>query len=160
MNNMIAYIAPKNKTMAHIVSLNSRILCVVGISIFGFKTYLKNCLLWWRYKQRQPPNSYFEKKHWTPRRTSHTINDMISRNWETSTSRQWSNNKYTITRLQGEVGWTIVKGYSLKQVSSTFNRHKNSQWRINLKNPTKAVPVWLHQALTSYFKGFPCGNCN
>ena len=41
MNNVIAYVAPKNKTMAHSVSLNNRISCVVGISIFGFKTYWK-----------------------------------------------------------------------------------------------------------------------
>ena len=41
MNNVIAYVAPKNKTMAHSMSLNSRISCVVGISIFGFKTYWK-----------------------------------------------------------------------------------------------------------------------
>ena len=41
MNNVIAYVAPKNKTMSHIMSLNNRISCVVGISIFGFKTYWK-----------------------------------------------------------------------------------------------------------------------
>ena len=41
MNNVIAYVAPKNKTMEHIMSLNNRISCVVGISIFGFKTYWK-----------------------------------------------------------------------------------------------------------------------
>ena len=41
MNNVIAYVAPKNKMMAHIMSLNNRISCVVGISIFGFKTYWK-----------------------------------------------------------------------------------------------------------------------
>ena len=41
MNNVISYIAPKNKTMAHIMSLNNRIFCVVGISILGFKTYRK-----------------------------------------------------------------------------------------------------------------------
>ena len=41
MNNVIAYVAPKNKTMAHITSLNNSISCVVGISIFGFKTYWK-----------------------------------------------------------------------------------------------------------------------
>ena len=38
---MIAYVAPDNKTMAHIMSLNKRILCVVGISIFGFNKYWK-----------------------------------------------------------------------------------------------------------------------
>ena len=41
MNNLIAYVVPKNKTMAHSMSLNNRISCVVGISIFGFKTYYK-----------------------------------------------------------------------------------------------------------------------
>ena len=41
MNNVIAYFAPKNKKMAHSMSLNNRISCVVGISIFGFKTYWK-----------------------------------------------------------------------------------------------------------------------
>ena len=41
MNNVIAYVAPKNKTMAHIMSLNNRTSCVVGIYIFGFKTYWK-----------------------------------------------------------------------------------------------------------------------
>ena len=40
-NNMITYVAPKNKTMAHSMSLNNRISCVVEISIFGFKTYRK-----------------------------------------------------------------------------------------------------------------------
>ena len=43
MNNVIAYVAPKNKTMAHILSLNNRISLVVGIFIFGFKTYWKKC---------------------------------------------------------------------------------------------------------------------
>ena len=41
MNDVIAYVAPKNKTMAHSMSLNNWISCVVGISIFGFKTYWK-----------------------------------------------------------------------------------------------------------------------
>ena len=41
MNNVIAYVAPKNKTMAHSMSLNNRISCVVGITIFGFNKYWK-----------------------------------------------------------------------------------------------------------------------
>ena len=41
MNNAITYVAPKNKTMVHSKSLNNRISFVVGISIFGFKTYWK-----------------------------------------------------------------------------------------------------------------------
>ena len=41
MNNVIAYVAPKNKTIAHIMSFNNMISCVVGISIFRFKAYWK-----------------------------------------------------------------------------------------------------------------------
>ena len=41
MNNVIAYVAPKNKTMADSMNLNNRISCVVGISVFGFKKYWK-----------------------------------------------------------------------------------------------------------------------
>ena len=41
MNNVIAYIAPKNKTMSHIMILNNKISFVVGISIFGFNIYWK-----------------------------------------------------------------------------------------------------------------------
>ena len=41
MNNVVSYVAPKNKMMAHSMSLNNRISCVVGISIFRFKTYWK-----------------------------------------------------------------------------------------------------------------------
>ena len=41
MKNVIAYVAPKNKTIAHSMSLNNVISFVVVISIFGFKTYWK-----------------------------------------------------------------------------------------------------------------------
>ena len=41
MNNVVAYVAPKNKILEHIMSLNNSIFCVVGISIFGFKKYWK-----------------------------------------------------------------------------------------------------------------------
>ena len=41
MNNVIAYVIPKDNIMAHIMSLNNMISCVVGISIFGLKTYWK-----------------------------------------------------------------------------------------------------------------------
>ena len=38
---MIAYVEPKNKTMAHSMSLNNRIIFLVGISILVFKIYWK-----------------------------------------------------------------------------------------------------------------------
>ena len=41
MKNVIAYVAPKNKTMAHRMSAKNWISCIVGISIFGFKTCWK-----------------------------------------------------------------------------------------------------------------------
>ena len=39
MNNAIAYVASKDKTMARSMILDNRISCVVGISIFRFKKY-------------------------------------------------------------------------------------------------------------------------
>ena len=39
MINAITYVDPKNKTMAHIMSLNNIIYYVVGISIPGFDRY-------------------------------------------------------------------------------------------------------------------------
>ena len=40
-NNATKYITQKTKSMAHIMSLNNRIYCVVRITIFGFKKYRK-----------------------------------------------------------------------------------------------------------------------
>ena len=54
MNNVIAYVAQKNKTMSHIMSLNNRISCIVGISIFGFKTYWEQVFNLMDIKKRQP----------------------------------------------------------------------------------------------------------
>ena len=53
MNNVIAYVAPKNKTMAHNMSLNNRISCVVVIFIFGFKTYWKQLFNFMEIKTTQ-----------------------------------------------------------------------------------------------------------
>ena len=41
MNNEIAYLAPRNKTIYHSMSLNNRISCVVGISMLNFDKYWK-----------------------------------------------------------------------------------------------------------------------
>ena len=77
MNNVIAYVAPKNKTMAHSMSLNNRISCVVGISIFGFKTYWKQVFNLMEIQKTKPSNSSCKPEYSTTRRTSHIINDMV-----------------------------------------------------------------------------------
>ena len=41
MNNVIVDVAPKFKTMVHVIILNSSISCWVVIYMFGFKTYWK-----------------------------------------------------------------------------------------------------------------------
>ena len=38
-DNETTYVAPKNKTMAHSMSLKNRVSCVVVISIFGLNKY-------------------------------------------------------------------------------------------------------------------------
>ena len=77
MKNVIAYVAPKNKTMAHITSLNNRISCVVGISIFGFKTYWKKVFNLMEIQMTQTFKQFCKTKHSTPRRKSHIIKDMM-----------------------------------------------------------------------------------
>ena len=39
LNNAISYVAPKNNATKNIKSLNSRVSCVVGISILEFDKY-------------------------------------------------------------------------------------------------------------------------
>ena len=46
--------------------------------------------------------------------------------------------------------------------TSIINMEEAQELTMNnkLKKATKEVPVWLHQALMSYFKELYCGNCN
>ena len=44
MNTAITYVAPKNKTMTHSMSLLNRISYIVAISIFVFKKYWQTVL--------------------------------------------------------------------------------------------------------------------
>ena len=155
MNNLIAYVAPKNKTMAHSMSLNNRISFVVGIYIFGFKAYFKQVFNLMEIKKHQHLNISCKQKHSTPRRTSHTINDTMSSDWEPSISRQLSNNKYTTMCLQDEVGCTVVKGYSLKQVSSTWKRQNNSQKTINQRKKQKRCQCGSIKHLRIFSKDCP-----
>ena len=89
MNNAIGYVAPKKKIMEHRMSLHNRILWFVIISIFWFNKYWQRFFNFMEIKKPQPSNSSCKPKHSTPRRTSRTMNNMISSDWEPSTSRQW-----------------------------------------------------------------------
>ena len=60
MNNVIAYVAPKNKMMANITSLNNRILCVVGIYILGLKTYRKQVFALMEIQTTQTFEQFFQ----------------------------------------------------------------------------------------------------
>ena len=62
MNNVIAYVAPKNKTMAHNMSLNNMISCVVGISIFGFKIYCKRVFNFMDIKKTPTFKQFFQSE--------------------------------------------------------------------------------------------------
>ena len=96
------------------------------------------CSFWWRSKQPQTSNSTCNPKHSTTIIKNHTISNTMINYWELSTSRQWWNNKFTRTFLQGEVGWTIVQGYSFKQVSSTWKRKNKLPREINQKRGNKS----------------------
>ena len=82
MNNVIAYVAPKNNTMAHSMSLKNRISCVVGISIFGFKTYCKQVFdlmeiqtssTFEQFLQAETLNSKKNKSYWIRRQATESL---------------------------------------------------------------------------------------
>ena len=135
-NNVIAYIAPKNKTMSHSMTLNNRISCIVGISIFGFKTYWEQVF------------NLMDKK------TTQTLTDFLQAETLNSEKKKTYYQRYYVKQLRAfhkqamikqqvydnmlarQSEWTIVQEYCSKQVSSTLNRHKNSPRTINRKNGT------------------------
>ena len=79
MNNVIAYVAPKNKTMAHSMSLNNRISCVVGISIFGFKTYWKQVFNLMDIKTSSTFEQFLQSETLNTNNNKSYYNDMMSR---------------------------------------------------------------------------------
>ena len=83
MNNVIAYIAPKKNTMAHSMSLKNRISCVVGMSIFGFKTYWKQVLNFMNFKTTPTFKHFFKAK--TPKadknKSYYQRYNVINRKW-------------------------------------------------------------------------------
>ena len=80
----------------------------------------------------------------------------------TESLQQAGNDKTTSLREHTcKVKWDGL--YSKDKVSN--KSHQHGQGKITHheqstgKETTKAVPVWLHQELTSYLKGFSCGTC-
>ena len=67
-----------NKTMAHIMSLNIRILCVVGISIFGFKTYWKEVFALMETQKTTTFKHLLQAKTLNTEKKNHTINNTMS----------------------------------------------------------------------------------
>ena len=156
MNNVVACVAPKSKTMVHSMSLNNRISYMVGISIFGFKAYWKWVFNLMEIKTTpafkillQDETLDIEKK----RTYFQQYNVKILRSFH----KQAMIKKITRTYLQGEVRCNIVQGCSFKQVSSTCMNQIHSPWTINqyIQRTSKMVPVWLLIALTYQLKGFP-----
>ena len=141
------------------MSLNYGISCVVGIYIFSFNTYWKRFFNFMEIKTTTTFKQFFQSKTLNSKK-NHTINDMMWKDWEPYTSRQWKNNKFTITYLQGEVWWTIVQGYSFKQVSSTRKKKKHSPWKIYQGNQRtwKTVRVGILRALTHHLEETPYRN--
>ena len=77
MNNAIDYVAPKNKTIAHIMSLNNRILCVVGIYILGFKKYWQIVFNLMELNISPTFKQFLQSKTDNGDKKNHTINNTI-----------------------------------------------------------------------------------
>ena len=77
MNNKITYVAQKNKTMPHRMSLNIRILCIVGISIFVFKTYWQRVFNLMDLNISPTSKQFLQAKTENAEKKNYTINDTI-----------------------------------------------------------------------------------
>ena len=124
--NYSPYVAPKNKTMAHSMILNNRISCVVGISIFGFKTYWKQVFDLMKIQTTQTFEQLLQAETLNSKKKKSCCQLYNVKRLRAFHNQAMIKQKYTITCLQDKVGWTIVKGYSLKQVSSAWKRQNNS----------------------------------
>ena len=157
---MISYVVPKNKTMAHRMSLNNRISCVVGISILVLKTYWKRVFDVMEIQTTQTFEQFLQAK---------TLNAKNNNSYYQG---------YNVKRLRAFHKQVMMKqqiyknmparrswmDYSpgIKFQTSLINMEEAKELTMNNQPGGKAkkvVPVWLHQALTSYFKVFPFGTC-
>ena len=120
MNNVITYVAPKIKTMAHSMILNNKISCVVGISIFGFKKYWQRVfnLMWIKTTPSFKYLLQVEKLNAEENKSYYQWYDVKRLR---AFHKQSMVVKIMRTYLQGGVGWTIVQGYCCK------NSHQNGQ---------------------------------
>ena len=73
----IAYVAKIKKTMAHSMSLNNRISCILGISIFVLKKYLQRVFNLMELKMISTVKQVLPSKTDNAENKNHTINDMM-----------------------------------------------------------------------------------
>ena len=139
MNNVIAYVAPKNKTMTYRMSLNNKISCVVGISIFGFKTYWEKVFNLMEIKTTLTFKNLLESETLNADKTQFILSTIRCKTTQIlPQAGNYEIKRKTRTCLKGEVVRTIVQGYSFKQVSSTWKRQNHPPWSINQKRSNKS----------------------
>ena len=152
MNNVIAYVVPKNKTMVHSMSLNNRVSCVVGISIFGFKTYRKQVF---NLLQIQ---------------TSSTFEQFLQAETLNARKNKSYYQEYDVKRLRAFHKQAMIKQQIYNNMlarQSGMDYSQGIQFQTSLvnkkthnKQSTEAVQMWVHQALTDFLQGLSCWTCN
>ena len=161
MKNLITYATPKNNVMAHSMSLNNRILCILGISIFGFKKYQQ------RVFNLMELNIIPTFKHFLPDETDNSeknksccqqCNVKIMGNFH---KQAMAKQQTYENRLLRQSGMDYSAGIHFQTSLVNMDKAKALTRKINRENKSEAsktVPVWLHQALTNNLKWFPCGD--
>ena len=159
MDNSIASVALKNKTIAHITSPNNRILCIVGISIFGFKKY------WQVFFNLIGINISPTFKQFLQAETDNA-KKILSRKWckkNESLPQVGNDETSNIRKHTCKAKWdglqfrNMLSNKYFQHVRSKIT-HQEKSTGENKPEARKTVPVWLHQTWTNYLKWLLCGN--
>ena len=146
--------------MAHSMSLNNWILCVVGISVFGFKTYCKQVFDFMEIQTTSTFKHLFQTETLNDERNN-SYYQRYDVKWLRAFHKQAMINQWIYNNMLARLsGMDYSQGIQFE--TSIINMEEAPEFTMNNKNKikTEVVPVWLHQALTGYFKGLPCGTCN
>ena len=125
MNNVIAYVAPKNKTMAHSVSLNNRISCVVVMSIFGFKTYCKQVFDLMEIQKSSTFEHFLQDETLNAKKNKSYYQQYDVKQLKAFHKQAMMKQQIYKNMLEMRSGMDYSPGMHFQKVSSTWKRQKN-----------------------------------
>ena len=124
--NVIEYVAPKNNTMAHIMRLNNRISCVMGISTFGFKKYCKRVFNMTEIKTTPTFKNFLQAKALNSKKNKSYYQRYYVKIMRSSYKQAMIIIFFYKNMLARKSRMDYSPGISFKKVKSTWKRENNS----------------------------------